>query len=253
MTIWTCRRDRGARSCASGAATGARARSAAPSGAVERARPAHRARPAQGRAAARLRRRAGALTVPRRFPAASVAVGRPRVLVESGVVTPARRARVSARLRLVSRDIVTSYATETFAQAWSVWHVPAGEVATIGYYQPPLIALLRSRSRSTPGSRSPLVLMPLVTVLVGAALAGSCTGSWPASASRWFRGRRHRPARPRIPAWVYFTASGLPTMGGCSPCSPASTGSSTGCASATCCGCSSPRRRSRSACWSPTG
>ena len=160
-------------------------------------------------------RRAGALTVPRRFPAASVAVDRPRVVGESAtVVTAVIALCMGIGYALVTRDIVTSYATETFAQAWSVWHVPAGEVPTIGYDQPPLLALLEIPLAFDTGLSQQLVLMPLVSVLVGAALAGIVHG-----VLAGFR----VPTVPRIvatalvvlnPAWVYFTAAGLPTMGG---------------------------------------
>lgn len=160
-------------------------------------------------------RRAGALTVPRRFPAASVPVGRPRVVGESTTVVTALIALgIGVGYALVSRDIVTSYATETFAQAWSVWHVPAGQVPTMGYDQPPLLALLEIPFAFDTGLSQQLVLMPLVSVLVGAALAGIVH-----AVLAGFR----VPTVPRIvatallvlnPAWVYFTAAGLPTMGG---------------------------------------
>jgi len=137
-------------------------------------------------------RRAGALTVPRRFPAASVAVDRPRVVGESAtVVTAVIALCMGIGYALVTRDIVTSYATETFAQAWSVWHVPAGEVPTTGYDQPPLLALLEIPFAFDTGLSQQLVLMPLVSVLVGAALIPA-----PVRAGEALEESALEPARP---------------------------------------------------------
>ena len=121
---------------------------------------------------------------------------------------------MAAGLELVSRDVVTAYATETFAEAWSVWHPPAGEIASVGYAQPPLLSLLQVPLTFDTGLSQELVLMPLVSVIVGAALAGIVH-----AVLAGFR----VPAGPRIvatallvlnPAWIYFSAAGLPIMGG---------------------------------------
>jgi hypothetical protein len=161
-------------------------------------------------------KRAGALTVPRRFPEGGpVAVPRPRVMAESIAITFGLAvACMALGLRLVAEDVVLSYSVGSLASAWSLWHAPAGSDLAFGYDEPPLLPLLQAPLAFDTALTSELVLLPVVSVLVGAALAGIVH-----AVLAGFR----VPFGPRLaatalivinPAWLYFTTTGLPTIGG---------------------------------------
>ena len=91
-------------------------------------------------------RRAGALTVPRRFPEGGpVAVpraargGRERRSSRVGLAA----ACMAIGLRLVGEDVVLPYSVGSLASAWSLWHAPAGSELAFGYDEPPLLPLLQ--------------------------------------------------------------------------------------------------------------
>jgi hypothetical protein len=161
-------------------------------------------------------RRAGALTVPRRFPEGGpVAVPRPRVVAESGIVTIGLAAACMViGLRLINHDIVLPYAVGSLASAWSLWHAPAGSPLAFGYDEPPLLPLLQVPLAFDTELTAGLELMPAVSVLVGAALAGIVH-----AVLAGFRvpfGTRLAATALIVlnPAWLYFTTTALPTVGG---------------------------------------
>ena len=161
-------------------------------------------------------RRAGALTVPRRFPERGpVAVPRPRVVAESGVITITLAAvGMILGLRLVAEDVVLSYATGSLASAWSVWHAPAGSALAFGYDEPPLLPLLQVPLTFDTPLTADLTLLPAVSVLAGAAIAGIVHAVL-AGFRVSFAPRLAATALIVLnPAWLYFTTTGLPTIGG---------------------------------------
>ena len=161
-------------------------------------------------------RRAGALTVPRRFPEGGpVAVPRPRVVAESAVITlGVAAACMAVGLRLIGDDVVLPYAAGSLASAWSLWHAPAGSELAFGYDEPPLLPLLQAPLAFDTALTADLVLMPVVSVLVGAALAGIVHAVL-AGFRVPFGTRLAATALIVIsPAWLYFTTTGLPTIGG---------------------------------------
>ena len=161
-------------------------------------------------------RRAGALTVPRRFPEVGpVAVPRPRVVAESAFIALGVAAACMAiGLRLVGEDVVLPYSVGSLAGAWSLWHAPAGSDLAFGYDEPPLLPLLQVPIAFDTGLSADLVLLPVVSVLVGAALAGIVHAVL-AGFRVPFGTRLAATALIVIsPAWLYFTTTGLPTIGG---------------------------------------
>jgi hypothetical protein len=161
-------------------------------------------------------RRAGALTVPRRFPEGGpVAVPRPRVVAESGLLAVGLAAAgMVLGLRLVAEDVVLPYSVGSLASAWSLWHAPAGSDLAFGLDEPPLLPLLEVPLAWDTAVTSELTLLPAVSVLVGAVLAGIVH-----AVLAGFR----VPFGPRLvatvlivinPAWLYFTTMGLPVIGG---------------------------------------
>ena len=161
-------------------------------------------------------RRAGALTVPRRFPEGGpVAVPRARVVAESGLITVGLAAACMAiGLRLIGEDVVLPYSVGSLASAWSLWHAPAGSELAFGYDEPPLLPLLQVPLAFDTGVTAELVLMPAVSVLVGAALAGIVHAVL--AGFRVSFGMRLVATVLIVsnPAWLYFTTTGLPTIGG---------------------------------------
>ena len=119
-------------------------------------------------------RRAGALTVPRRFPESGpTAVTRPRVVVESGIVTFALVAvGMVLGLQLVADDVLITYATGSLASTWSLWHAPAGSALAFGYDEPPLLPLLEVPLTFDTALTADFTLLPAVSVVAGATLAG---------------------------------------------------------------------------------
>jgi hypothetical protein len=161
-------------------------------------------------------RRAGALTVPRRFPEVGpVAVPRPRVVAESAFIAIGVAAACMAiGLRLVGDDVVLSYSAGSLASAWSLWHAPAGSELAFGYDEPPLLPLLQVPLAFDTALTADLVLLPVVSVLVGAALAGIVHAVL-AGFRVPFGTRLVATALIVVsPAWLYFTTTGLPTIGG---------------------------------------
>ena len=161
-------------------------------------------------------RRAGALTVPRRFPEdGPIAVPRPRVVAESAVIAlGVAAACMAVGLRLVGDDVVLPYSVGSLASAWSLWHAPAGSELAFGYDEPPLLPLLQAPLAFDTALTADLVLLPVVSVLVGAALAGIVHAVL-AGFRVPFGTRLAATALIVIsPAWLYFTTTGLPTIGG---------------------------------------
>jgi hypothetical protein len=161
-------------------------------------------------------RRAGALTVPRRFPEdGPVHVPRPQVVAESVVVTVVLAAvSMVVAQELLARDVVLTYAVGSTASAWSTWHAPAGSSLAFGFDEPPLLPLLELPLTFDTELTRELTLMPLVSVLIGAALAGILH-----AILAGFR----VPTAQRVvatalialnPAWLYFSATGLPIVAG---------------------------------------
>ncbi len=161
-------------------------------------------------------RRAGALTVPRRFPEGGpVAVPRARVVAESGLITVGLAAACMViGLRLIGEDVVLPYSVGSLASAWSLWHAPAGSELAFGYDEPPLLPLLQAPLAFDTALTAELVLVPVVSVLVGAALAGIVHAVL--AGFRVSFGMRLVATVLIVsnPAWLYFTATGLPTIGG---------------------------------------
>jgi len=161
-------------------------------------------------------RRAGALTVPRRFPdSGPAAVPRGRVLAESGIVAGAVFAlALLIGLGLESRDVLVPYSVGSFSSSWSTWHAPPGSDLALGYDEPPLLPLLELPFTVDTAIAQRLTVLPVVSAVIGGALAGIVN-----AVLAGFR----VPTLPRLvatalivlnPAWLYFTTTGLPTVGG---------------------------------------
>ena len=111
-------------------------------------------------------------------------------------------------------DVLITYATGSLASAWSLWHAPAGSALAFGYDEPPLLPLLEVPLTFDTALTADFTLLPAVSVVAGATLAGIVH-----AVLAGFR----VPFGPRVaatalivlnPAWLYFTATGLPTIGG---------------------------------------
>jgi hypothetical protein len=161
-------------------------------------------------------RRAGALTVPRRFPEGGpVAVPRGRVVAESGLLAIGLAAAgIVLGLRLVAHDVVLPYSVGSLAGAWSLWHAPPGSDLAFGFDEPPLLPLLEVPLAWNTAVSADLTLLPVVSVLVGAVLAGIVH-----AVLAGFRvpfGTRLAATMLIVinPAWLYFSTTGLPVIGG---------------------------------------